>query len=96
MLLVTECRLLNGLDDPLLLPDIDTDINDPIESHPMLLYTLESCKTLDTSASDDPVSVETGLVFADANELHDCAGVDRTFRLELFCKKKLRRNCNSS
>lgn len=34
--LVTECLRLKGLADPLLLPDIDTDINDPIDSHPIL------------------------------------------------------------
>lgn len=100
-LLVTECLRLSGLAEPLLLPDIDTDISDPIESQPIVLYAFVSCSTHDTSASDDPVSVDTGLVFTDANELHDCAGtVVRvtlfTLRRFVFCKKKPKRTCSSS
>lgn len=91
-LLVTECLRLRGLDDEALLcSEIDTDISDPIESHPCP----DSCVTRDTSASDEPVNVETGLVFADVNELHDCIGPD-ILRLGLFSKKNPKRTCNSS
>lgn len=50
------------------------------------------------SASEDPVSVDTGLVLAEANELHDWAdGADeRPFLRALFCKKKPSRTCSSS
>lgn len=84
-LLVTEClRPIAGLVDPLLCPDIDTDINEPMESAP-ILYAFDSCKTRDTPASDDPVSVDTGLVFVDVNELYDCTGpfIRLLIRLEL-------------
>lgn len=42
--LVTEWRrIMDGLIDALLWPDMDTDINEPIESeHTLLLYTFES------------------------------------------------------
>lgn len=93
-LLVTECLRLNGLEDPLLCPDIETDINEPIESQPRLYPA--SCNTRETSASDEPVNVETGLVFAEASELHDCIGALIVRREELFSKKKPSLTCNSS
>lgn len=79
-LLVTECLRLTGLDEDALLPfEMETDISDPMESCP------DSCVTLETSASDEPVNVETGLVFADVSELNDCTGA-RMFRC-LFSRK---------
>lgn len=42
-------------------------MSEPIESHPWP----DSCVTRETSASDDPVNVEIGLVFAEVRELHD-------------------------
>lgn len=55
-LLVTECLRVNGLDDPLLCPDMD--MRDPILSDDCSLIAL-------CSVSDDPVSVDTGLPLLD-------------------------------
>lgn len=112
-LLVTEWRrIIDGLIDPLLWPDMDTDINDPIDSeHNLLLYTFESWMLRGTSASDEPVSVDTGLVLLDVNELNALvfriclAAVPLPFggrlpftsrNVDLFCRKISRRVCSSS
>lgn len=62
-----------------------------MESHPCP----DSCVTRETSASDDPVSVEIGLVFAEVRELHDWTGA-RKLRRGLFSKKNPRRTWSSS
>lgn len=66
-------------------------MRDPIESHPWP----DSCVTRETSASDDPVNVEIGLVFAEVRELHDWTGA-LILRRGLFSKKNPNRTCSSS
>ena len=72
----------------------EIDIMDPIDSQPVW-YGFGSCSTRDTSASDDPVSVETGLVLAEVSELHDWFGARRLRRV-LFSRKNPSRTCSSS
>ena len=75
---VIECRRPIEFDEALLCSDMDTDKSEPIESQlPPTPPRLDDCDLscndpFDMSASDEFVSVDSGLVLLDPSELSDC------------------------
>lgn len=68
---VSECRRPIELEDALLCSEIETDSSDPMDLR-FEVCDLSCTDPRDMSASDEFVSVDSGLVLLDPSELSDC------------------------